>query len=250
LSVQDYLRAAAADGRERRTAGCFDAFLDPRREAPFTNYAIPRDGCRPAPEDVRELVAAFESAHRMPRLEYLPATAPAAEAALLAAGFEVELRTPVMTCTPQQLQHAPSPATLERLNAISPPDVVRAMIHVQQRAFGDEPDPGEPGLLKLPIAVAARVEGEVVGGGMALAVDKGTTELVGIAVAEAHRRRGIAGAITAELARMAFEAGAATAFLTPGDDGAQRVYARAGFVPTDVMLHLRRRRSTPAAPSR
>jgi GNAT superfamily N-acetyltransferase len=241
---------AAAQGHERRTAGCFDAFIDPRRDGDHTNYAIPRDGCRPTADDVRELVAAFASARRTPRLEYLPATAPAAEAVLLEAGFELELRTPVMTVTPERLEHAPSPATLERLDAISPPDDVRAFVHVQQRAFGEAPDPDEPGLLKLPLAVIARVDGEIVGGGMGLVIAKGTTELVGIAVAEAHRRQGIAGAVTAELARMAFEAGASSAFLTPGDEGAQRVYARAGFVPTDVMLHLRYRPATPAAPSR
>jgi GNAT superfamily N-acetyltransferase len=120
-------------------------------------------------------------------------------------------------------------------------------VHVQQRAFGEQPDPAEDGLLRLPLAVLARVDGEIIGGGMGLVIAEGTTELVGIAVAEPHRRQGIAGAVTAELARMAFDAGATSAFLTPGDDGAQRVYARAGFASTDVMLHLR---ATAPAPSR
>lgn len=39
-------------------------------------------------------------AGRAPRLEFLPATAPAAEEALLATGFGIELRMPVMTCAP------------------------------------------------------------------------------------------------------------------------------------------------------
>jgi GNAT superfamily N-acetyltransferase len=239
LSVQAYLRTAAAQGRERRRAGCFEAFINPARDGAGTNYAIPLDDCSPGAADVAQLVAAFESAHRLPRLEYLPATAPDAEAVLLEHGFAVELRTPVMTCTPDTLRDAGSPATLERLDALSSPSDVRALVHVQQRAFGEQPDPAETGLLTVPLAVLARLDGEVVGGGMGLVIADGTTELVGIAVAEPQRRRGIAGAITAELARMAFEAGATSAFLTPGDEGAQRVYARAGFVPTDVMLHLR-----------
>jgi GNAT superfamily N-acetyltransferase len=246
LSLQAYLRTAAAQGRERRRAGCFEVFLNPLRDAPGTNYAIPLDGCVPDDGDVAALIGAFESARRTPRLEYLPSTAPAAKAVLLANGFEVELRTPVMVCTPATLRAAASPAVLERLDALTPPEVVRELIRVQQRAFGEEPGDDHDGLLRLPLAVAARVDGRIVGGGMGLVIAEGTTELVGIAVAEEHRRRGIAGAITAELARMAFEAGAASAFLTPGDAGARRVYARAGFAETDVMLHLRRP-TTPAA---
>jgi predicted GNAT family acetyltransferase len=57
-----------------------------------------------------------------------------------------------------------------------------------------------------------------------------------------YRRRGLAAAITARLTRDAFAAGVTTAFLTPGDDGAHRVYERAGFVDTTVMLHLARRK--------
>jgi GNAT superfamily N-acetyltransferase len=250
VSIQGYLRTAAAQGRERRRAGCFEAFINPSRAGEGSNYAIPLDGCSPTPDDVTDLIAAFVSAGRVPRLEYLPDTAPDAEAVLLAGGFEVELRTPVMTCTVETLVLPPlaEGAELQPLDALSAPEDVIALVHAQQVAFGEEPDPDEPGLLKLPIAVLARVDGEPAGGGMGLVVAEGTTELVGIAVAERFRRRGLAGAITAELARQAFEAGAVSAFLTPGDEGAQRVYARAGFVPTDVMLHLRRPATAVAAP--
>jgi GNAT superfamily N-acetyltransferase len=201
---------------------------------------------------VAELIGAFESAGRMPRLEYLPATAPAAEAVLLDHGFEVELRTPVMTCTPETLRRPPLPEaiSIQRLGPLSDPDDVRALVRVQHQAFGEPADPAADGLLRLPLAVLARVDGEPAGGGMGLLVAIGTTELVGIAVAELHRRRGIAGAVTAELAAMAFEAGAASVFLTPGDEGAQRVYARAGFEASDVMLHLRRPGATAPAPAR
>jgi hypothetical protein len=38
----------------------------------------------------------------------------------------------------------------------------------------------------------------------------------------------------------AFAVGVTTAFLTPGDDGAHRVYERAGFADATVMLHISR----------
>jgi predicted GNAT family acetyltransferase len=80
--------------------------------------------------------------------------------------------------------------------------------------------------------------GRVVGGGVATAPADGVSEIAGIGVLESHRRRGIAGAITARLAAELFASGVGTAFLTPGDDGAHRVYARAGFADTTEILHL------------
>jgi hypothetical protein len=50
---------------------------------------------------------------------------------------------------------------------------------------------------------------------------------------------GIAGAITAWLAREAFAAGVTCAFLTPVDHDAGRIYARAGFATTaSMVLHV------------
>ena len=55
------------------------------------------------------------------------------------------------------------------------------------------------------------------------------TELVGIATLPEYRRQGIAGAVTAEMTRIAFQEGVSTAFLTAADDDASRVYQRSGF---------------------
>jgi GNAT superfamily N-acetyltransferase len=71
------------------------------------------------------------------------------------------------------------------------------------------------------------------------AVAEGVCELAGIGVRERFRRRGIAAALTAATAAEAFAAGAELCFLTPGDDGAERVYARAGFARAGTtMVHM------------
>jgi predicted GNAT family acetyltransferase len=57
----------------------------------------------------------------------------------------------------------------------------------------------------------------------------GFTELVGIATLPEYRRRGIAGAMTSEMAKVAFAEGVQIAFLTAADDDASRVYQRSGF---------------------
>ena len=56
---------------------------------------------------------------------------------------------------------------------------------------------------------------------------------------ERFRRRGIAAALTSAAAGQAVAVGAQLCFLTPGDDGAERVYARAGFIRAGTtMVHM------------
>ncbi len=191
----------------------------------------------------------------MPRLEYLPVAAPDVEAALLAGGFAVEARLPVMTCeagaavdlAPDDSIVLAAPATDEDFRAM------RAAQHAAFSAFmeghddGDEDDPGELARQRQRIADGGlallardRTTGAVVAGGVATVPCDGVTEIGGIGVLASHRRRGIAAAITAGLARAAHAAGTTTVWLTPGDDGAHRVYARAGFADTTSQVHLSR----------
>ena len=247
LQLQQYVRTAAPRGRDTEQIGPFLATFHPTDPLRYLSYAIPEDGARPTAEDVAALVAAYEHRDRLPRLEFLPGAAPAVEAVLLAAGFVVEARLPAMVCTPRQLVVPSLDAGLELAVPCDDADLY-AMTAAQHAAFGDEPpdadsvassrtmlDPGT-----LAILARDRASGEVVGGGVATVPGDGVTEIAGIGVLEAHRRRGIATAITARLTADAFAAGVTTAFLTPGDDGAHRVYQRAGFADATVMLHISR----------
>jgi GNAT superfamily N-acetyltransferase len=246
-AIQAHLRAAAAGGgRDVERLGPFLATFDRTSDYPYLSYAIPDDGAEPAAADVAALRPAFEARGRVPRLEYLPAVAPAAEAALLAGGFAVEARLPLMTLGPGEGLELAAPEGI----ALGLPDADADLLDggaVADEAFGDVREPALEGLARTRrllaaggLAVLARdASGEAVGWGLCTPPRGGATELVGIAVRASHRRRGIAGAITARLAREALARGVTTAFLTPGDDGAGRVYARAGFAPRSWMLHLR-----------
>lgn len=244
-AIQRYLRASAARGRDVERIGPFTATFDRGSEHPYLSYAIPDDGARPSAEHVAALREAYERRRRVPRLEFLPAAAPDAESALLAGGFAVEARLPLMTCAPDEAV------------ALAPPDGVELVLPrtdaglaaggaVSDAAFGDAPRSPEEQVRRGRdliaaggVTVLARVAGDAVGWGGCTPPRDGVTELVGIAVAAQHRRRGVAGALTARLAAEAFRRGVYTAFLTPGDDGAGRVYARAGFAARAQMLHMR-----------
>jgi GNAT superfamily N-acetyltransferase len=253
-----YLTGAAARYRDVERVGPFTATFDPANSNPYVNYAIPDADARPDLDDVAALAEAYRRRGLVPRLEYPPAAAPAVEAALLAGGFAVEARLPVMTCTPGT---AVDLAAADGVVVAVPESDAdwRGLRAAQHAAFGEPGDDAPPSeeddaadlahqrerLAAGGLALLARATatGVVVGGGVATVPDDGVTEIAGIGVLESHRRRGIAGAITAGLARGAFAAGLTTVWLTPGDDGAHRVYARAGFADTTSVVHL----SAPAA---
>ena len=231
--TQSYLRSVVAAEREAVQAGSYVLYLSPFGDHAYLNYAIPAEGAESG--DGAELVAAARERGLVPRLEFVEPCFPWVEAALAPAGFEVEARLRVMTCS------APlgceSPAEIVRVEAGSP--LVRPAMTATRAAFGEGPPGDDEVDASSGRIVAAVVDGEVVGGAGWTRVLDGLSEIVGVGVLEDHRRRGIAGALTAAATREAFAEGATLALLTPGDDDTARVYERAGFADTSTMLHLR-----------
>ena len=242
-AIQGSARAAAAHGRERERVGPFLATYTPGTEHPYLNYAIPDDGADPGEAEVAALEAAFAARGLVPRVEALSRTAPAAEAALLAAGWEVEARLVVMTCSVAS-ELGPPPGV--ELVVPEEPEAEDALVRVQAEAFGEPPPPPAAGGEKRALlsrggqAVLALADGTPAAGGIVVAPMEGVAELAGLGVLEPFRRRGIGAAVTAELTRRALASGTRLVWLTPGDAGAERIYARAGFAVEAEMVHLRR----------
>ncbi len=242
-ALQAHIRRAAASGRTTERVGPFLATFSPHSDNPYLNYAVPDDGARPTAADVTGLTAAYRSRNLLPRLEFLAATAPEADAALRAAGYTVERRIPVMLCPPGALVTPPAPDGVELVVPESDVDF-EGMLTAQHEAFEDTGPVDIAGarswLAKGGLSVYARDArtGEPVGGGAAEAVVEGTTEVAGIAVRAGYRRRGVGAAITAWLTGAAHDRGAHTVFLTPAGVDEQRMYARVGYHPAGEMVHL------------
>ncbi|GAA2367489.1 GNAT family N-acetyltransferase [Dactylosporangium salmoneum] len=243
--LQEYMLASASSGREVVHAGPFTVTITGHDPNVYLNYAIPDPGAEPTPADVAALVEAFTSRGRAPRLEYLPGLAPAVEPALLAAGFAVAERLPLMQCPPGEDRDAPLPAGFELVAPQTEADTA-ALLTAQHEAFG-EPPPGPQHVAATrakaaqgQIQVMARdlASGEVAGGGVAVAVRDGISEVAGIGVRPKYERRGLGGAITLHLTRAAFAAGATLVYLTPAGEPQERVYARVGYRRTDSVLFL------------
>lgn len=244
--TQDAMRHHAAIGRVAVPSGPFTVYVAEHTDAPHASYAIPGARARAGAGDVQALRDVFARHGRTPRLEYVHEESPALLADLMACAFAVELDTPVMVVRPDALQAPPAPdgVTLQRVDATAGGDTLREILTVGRAAFGAPPPTADdvarlPTLLGDGLAVLARSAGRPVGVGQFTPPAGGVTEVVGIGVLEDERGRGIAAALTAELARQAFRRGVEIALLTPGDAGARRVYERAGFRSELRMLHLR-----------
>jgi len=229
--IQRYLRDRVAAEREAVPAGAFTLYLHPTEDHPFLNYAIPNEGAEP--DDGAALAAAAGERGLMPRVE---AVQPCAPWVRDMPGYEVEEELRLMaTEAPVALD---SPAEIVVVSKGSPE--VAGLLRAQMAAFGEAPPSDELIERWDGRAVAARVDGEVVGGASWTLVLDQMTEVAGIGVLEPFRRRGIAGALTAEATRQGFREGATMAVLVPGHEGAARVYERAGYANASRMIHVRR----------
>jgi GNAT superfamily N-acetyltransferase len=246
--IQNYIRTNASRGRDLERVGPFLATFSPHTDNPYLNYAIPDADARPTAEDADALATAFEQRDRKPRLEFLPSLAPAVEPALTACGYTVDDRLPLMDCPPEAVVDQPVPHGIE-LVCPETDDEILDLLTVQHDTYGDLRRPTADDVVRHRKGRAAGVltllardldTGRPAGGGLCDAIHDGIAELAGFAVAEAFRRRGIAAAITSHLTRAAHDAGAVTAFLTPGGPEAERVYARSGYQRSNEVIFISR----------
>lgn len=238
--MQTFLRESAGIGRDVVAVAPFTAFIHRSDSLKFLNYAVPDGDVVPTPADVERLRELFRERDRLPRLEWIEEFAPRLAAELERAGMHEELRTPLMACQPKWLVEAPADVPQLSIRAMADGDL-REATELQRHAFGDPPlgpdeKPSDPRARGGGGVIARSGSEPVAGGGWTRVID-GVSELVGISTAERWRQRGLAGAVTAALARDAFAAGAELCVLTPGHEGALRVYERAGFRPIATVLN-------------
>ncbi|MFE7751486.1 GNAT family N-acetyltransferase [Streptomyces sp. NPDC057428] len=243
-AIQNYARTNTLRSPGHYRVGPFTVRHNPDWELKFANYAIPDQGAEPTAREIADLVAAFRERDRLPRLEFLPAWAPAVEPALLAAGFTVESRAPVMACAAGGLlAHKP----VDGLRVAEPATGAEftAAAAVQHAGFGGEggPDDGEIAWLRAAVegggvSALATVDGVPAGAGGCSAPAAGIGELAGLAVAEAFRRRGVGAALSAWLTRTAFDRGFGTVWLEPGGPDVERIYAGIGYRRVGEKLNI------------
>lgn len=238
--IQAQLRAAVHLSHDAVAVPPFTCFFNPDSDATFANYAIPDAPAGPGVEAALAAVAqCFQARQRRPRFEYLEAYAPALAAVLEQQGYQCEMRSLLMVCTPETLTPPPSPAgfSVEALTASTPIEVVQDLMTIQARSFGDPDTPrttaAEAQQFLARFAALqlflARLNGVAVSVASLTAPYEGIAELAGVATAPAFRRRGFAAALTYAVTQAAFARGVDQVFLTAANAEAGHAYARAGF---------------------
>jgi predicted GNAT family acetyltransferase len=244
--IQAAILANAVRWRESIRTGPFTATFDRGEDNRYLNYAVPDPGATPSLDDVAELVAAYRQRARVPRLEYIPQLASAVEAVLVAAGFQVEGRLPLMTCARIEDVQRTAVDGIELVAPASEEDY-RGAASAQWEAYGEQGRPAQHAVDSLRrtvaaggVAVLARDSetGEPAGAGSCTAPEGGLTELTSVGVRLAFRRRGIAAAMTGWLAERAFAAGMTGVFLMAAGQAEARIYERAGFAGRSEVLHI------------
>jgi len=242
--IQSYLRIAAPRWRDHVRVGPFLATFSRDTDNRYLNYAIPDDDAEPARTDVDALVGEYRERNRLPRLEYIPSLAPAVEPALVAAGFSVEGRTPLMIYTGGG--HA---AAVPGITLVAPESDAEFLgaATAQWEAY-EETGPVAPRAVDslrrtvaadgLVVLACDAATGEPAGAGASTAPIAGASELTSIGVRERFRRRGIAQAMTHWLASRMAARRVDCVFLMADSEREERIYARAGFETISEVLHI------------
>jgi predicted GNAT family acetyltransferase len=182
---------------------------------------------------------AFAAEGRWLSAELIEEANPGLADALAANGMTIVSRPPLLVVEPSDLVLPELPAGVTASVVTSADEKAEANAVAADAyemdgmgtAFQPEPSNGASVLLRLdgvPVATAAWT-----------AVADGMTEVAGVGTVHSHRRRGFGAIATAFATQQAFELGGATlAWLTPGDDGADRVYRRLGYAPKATAVHL------------
>jgi ribosomal protein S18 acetylase RimI-like enzyme len=145
---------------------------------------------------------------------------------------------------------ATRPDGVELVEAVSE-EYVRAAATAQHEAYGEAEPPDDgwiAGVLRsldaggLLVLARDAATGEAAGGGQCTPPLEGASELAGIGVRPAYRRRGIAAAMTAWLAERMDARGANLVYLTAAGEDEARIYARVGFERVGEALYISRAR--------
>lgn len=246
--VAGSIRALVESAADAERVGPFAVLLDADTDNVWRNYAVPDDGVTPSAAEVAALVRFFEARSRVPRLEYVPAAAPDVEPALVAAGFVVEGRPPLMACNAGDLVASPLLEGFAVAAVTSDADLFDVAA-VQNVAYGEDAPVGEADVARLRrtverggcVVLARSTDGgEPAGAGLHGAIVDGVTELAAVGVAPAFRRRGVATAVVAALVEAAHAAGTRLVWLEPAGEREAALYERAGFHPSGEKLWISR----------
>lgn len=231
-NIQDALVEATSKTRNcDEVGGCIAMLTDD--PLVWLNYAVPLREM--TPEDAKALKDHFIANKRRPRLELFQDLWPESCRSLEAEGFVCTHKMPMMTLDASGFK------TAQTIARLAVPGDGWTLEQIQSEAFSGTPSEERAKSTDENIANGSLLASltEIDSIAVACGFGIGTREIkeiAGIGTLEAYRRRGAARAVIAVLLNKFFEDGGQTAWLTPGDDGAQSLYTSIGFQPKAMQV--------------
>lgn len=238
----------ASLGRTVVPVGPFRACLDPSTDMVFLNYVVPvwaLGSSEETHDQLSQLRAVFHENKRRLRFEFIDGIWPQLVAELERFGLELQLRVPLMSCTPDQFLGSSAPNVEVRMVDASDERAVMEFFKVQRGAFG-MPDAAieqsEVDQLRHQIenefwrCAVAYVDGTPAGAG-SLVITGTVCELAGVGTADNYRRRGVASTVNSALITSHFSRGGDLVWLSAADDQARAVYQKIGFTVIGDQFH-------------
>ncbi|MER7246224.1 GNAT family N-acetyltransferase [Kribbella sp. NPDC000426] len=191
------------------------------------------------PWAIETIRQAFAAEGRWVHAEFVEEANSGLAEALEAQGMTIVSHLPLLVVEPRELVVPPLPAgtTVQVVSSPEEQSVANAVgaeaYEMDGADFPYKPDAADGGAVvvyvdDVPAATAAWT-----------AVADEVSEVAGVGTIHSHRRRGLGAIATAYATQIAFDLGRATlAWLTPGDDGADRIYRRLGYKPQATAVHL------------
>jgi predicted GNAT family acetyltransferase len=213
-------------------------------DAWFLSGAVAADPGTPfdpeeVPWAVETIRKAFAAEGRWLHAELVEEANPGLAEALAANGMTIVSRPPLLVVEPGDLKLPDLPEGITASVVTSPDEqseanaVAADAYETDDVASPFQPDPANGA------TVLIRQDGVPVATAAWTAIADGVTEIAGVGTLHSHRRQGLGAIATAFATHQAFELGGATlAWLTPGDDGADRIYRRLGYTPKATAVHL------------
>lgn len=232
----------AGQNRDVIAVGPFLALIDPSTDLTWLNYAVPvelLDGLNLA-ELLSELREVFQERDRTLRFEFTEFLWPSLPQALEEAGLLLEVRHPMLLCTPSDFQPYQAPAvTVQMLTATDDTKTLTTFLSIRNQGFEQEfaeepPTDKEISQLREQLQTGtmryglAHLDGTPAGVAMTTPMS-GICELVGVTTLSAMRRRGVAATLSSFLVKDHFRGGGDLVWLSAGDKIAQATYERIGF---------------------
>jgi ribosomal protein S18 acetylase RimI-like enzyme len=241
----------AAQGRDVIAVGSFQALIDPSCDMTWLNYAVPvapLGAKAEVAEVLLELREVFTERDRTLRFEFTESLWPTLPEALEEAGLRLEVRHPMLLCSPADFQpYQASAVQVRLLCAEDQTKILSTYLWVRNQGFDQEfaaEPPTEKEITELREQIEngsircalANLNGTPAGVGVTMPM-LGICELVGVATLPALRRRGVAATLCTFLLKDHFEGGGDLVWLSAGDAIAQATYERIGFRMVDSRLN-------------